>query len=61
MIFAISLPVRQKYIHFTEELVGGLGKTILNYKGFPEAWSEELLRNSYKTDLIVPKRKNMKE
>lgn len=58
---AILLPARPHDVNFTEELVGGLGKTILGDKGFLDPFREELLKNRYGTQLIVPKRKNMKE
>lgn len=58
---AILLPARPHDVNFTEELVGGFGKTILGDKGFLDPWREELLKNRYGTDLIVSKRKNMKE
>ena len=57
---ALLLPARPHDVNFTEELVGGLGKTMLGDKGFLDLWREELLQNRYGTDLIVPKRKNMK-
>lgn len=58
---AVLLPARPHDVNFTEELVGGFGKTILGDKGFLDPWREELLKNRYGTNLIVPKRKNMKE
>lgn len=58
---AILLPARPHDVNFTEELVGGLGKTIVGDKGFLDAQREELLENRYGTQLVVPKRKNMKE
>jgi hypothetical protein len=58
---AILLPARPHDVNFTEELVGGLGKSVLGDKGFLDPWREELLRNRYGTNLIIPKRKNMKE
>ena len=58
---AILLPARPHDVNFTEELVGGLGKTMLGDKGFLDAWREELLKHRYGTRLVVPKRKNMKE
>lgn len=58
---AVLLPARPHDVNFTEELVGGLGKTILGDKGFLDAWRTELLENRYGTKLTVPKRSNMKE
>ncbi len=58
---AILFPARPHDVNFTEELVSGFSKTILGDKGFLDPFREELLRNRYGTDLIVPKRKNMKE
>lgn len=58
---AVLLPARPHDVNFTEELVGGFGKTILGDKGFLDLWREKLLENRYGTQLIVPKRKNMKE
>lgn len=58
---AMLLPARPHDLNFTEELVGGLGKTVLGDKGFLDPSREELLHNRYGTDLIVPKRKNMQE
>lgn len=48
-------------VNFTEELVSGFGKTVLGDKGFLDPVRQELLFNRYGTQLIVPKRKNMKE
>ncbi len=58
---AILLAARPPDVNFTEELVGGLGKTILGDKGFLDSWRKELLENRYGTQLVVPKRSNMKE
>ena len=58
---AVLLPARPHDVNFTEELVAGFGKTILGDKGFLDLWREELLGNRYGLQLIVPKRKNMKE
>lgn len=58
--FASLLPARPHDVNFTEELVSGFGKTVLGDKGFLDPFRQELLNDRYGTQLIVPKRKNMK-
>jgi hypothetical protein len=58
---ACLLPARPHDVNFTEELVGGFGKTVLGDKGFLDQFRQDLLLDRYGTRLIVPKRKNMKE
>lgn len=58
--FAWLLPARPHDVNFTEELVSGFGKTVLGDKGFLDPFRQELLNDRYGTQLIVPKRKNMK-
>lgn len=58
---AILFPASPYDVNFTEELVIGLGTTVLCDKSFLDSWREELLKKRFGTDLIVPKRKNMKE
>ena len=58
---ASLLPARPHDVNFTEELVNGFGKTILGDKGFLDQFRQELLTDRYGTQLIVPKRSNMKE
>ena len=59
--FAALLPARRHDVNFTEELVNGFSQTVLADKGFLDPWREQLLRDRYGTQVIVPKRKNMEE
>jgi hypothetical protein len=55
------LPARPHDVNFTEELVNGFGKIVLGDKGFIDQFRQEILAERYGTQLIVPKRSNMKE
>lgn len=58
---AVLLPARPHDVNHTEELVDGFGQTILGDKGFLDPFRQTLLENRYGTELLVPKRKNMKD
>jgi len=58
---ACLLPARPHDVNFTEELVNGFGKTVLGDKGFLDQFRQKMLFDRYGTQLIVPKRSNMKE
>ncbi len=58
---ACLLPARPHDVNFTEELVNGFGKIVLGDKGFIDQFRQEMLADRYGTQLIVPKRSNMKE
>ena len=57
---AVLLNARAHDVNYLEELVDGFSQTILGDKGFIEPFREMLLADRYGTQLIVPKRKNMK-
>ncbi len=55
------MPARPHDVNFTEQLIDGFGKTVLGDKGFLDPFRQELLNDRYGTQVIVPKRKNIKE
>jgi hypothetical protein len=57
----VLLAARPHDVNHTETLVDGFRQTVLGDKGFIDPFRQSLLEKCYGTQLIVPKRKNMKE
>jgi hypothetical protein len=58
---AVLLPARPHDVNFTEELVVGSAHIVLGDKGFWDPFRQTLLKTRYGLQVLVPKRKNMKE